>query len=106
MTTRSGAHRKAQRRLAGRGGRTEFPIPGRRRLDVKVGNRAVEIERSGQPPRISAALSRLRSQRNALKELRVPQRDLDKAAQIARKARMNVQVKNLSGTRRRQVKRA
>ena len=101
---RSGAHRRAQARVARPGGRTEVPISGRRRLDVKKGNRAVEIERSGQPSRINAALSRLRTQRNALRELRVPQRDLDKATGLARETGLKMQVKNLAGTRRRIVK--
>ena len=64
---RSNAHKATQARLAGRRGKTELPISGGRRLDVKKGNRATEIERSGQPTRIKAAISRLRTQRNALK---------------------------------------
>ena len=101
---RSSAHQKAQRKLAGTTGRTEVPISKRRRLDVKTGNKAIEIERSGQTARLNAAISRLRTQRNALKELRVPQPDLNKAADLAKASGLKMRVKNLSGTRSRILK--
>ena len=101
---RSSAHQRTQRKLAGTKGKTEVPISRGRRLDVKKGNRATEIERSGQPVRIKAAISRLRTQRNALKELRVPQPDLNKAADLAKASGLKMRVKNLSGTRSRILK--
>jgi len=97
-------HTKITRKVAGPRGQTEVPIPGRRRLDVKKPNVAIEIERSADPARIRAALGRLRTQRNAPKQLRVPQPNLDRAAEIAKRARLNVTVKNLSGTKRRTVR--
>ena len=100
----SKAHPRAQARLAGSRGKKEVPISRGRRLDAKKGNLAVEIERSGQPARLKAAISRLRTQRNALKELRVPQRDLDKAAALASAVGPKMKVQNLSGTRTRIVK--
>ena len=101
---RSSAHQRTQRKLAGTKGKTEVPISRGRRLDVKKGNRATEIERSGQPARIKAAISRLRTQRNALKELRVPQHDLDKATGLAKDSGLKMKVKNITGTRSRALK--
>ena len=97
-------HRRITRRQAGRRGRTEVPIPGGRRLDVRKPGEAGEVERSGNPQRIAQALSRLKTQRNVRKVLLVPQRDLDKAKDIAEKMKMNVLIQNLSKTRRRIVK--
>ena len=96
-------HTRTTRRLAGPKGKREVPIPGRRRLDVKKGNLALEVERSSNPQRIRQAISRLRSQPNARKELRVPQNNLDKATEIAREVGTPLTLKNLGGTRRRRV---
>lgn len=96
-------HTRITRRLAGPKGKREVPIPGRRRLDVKKGNLALEVERSSNPQRIRQAISRLRSQPNARKELRVPQNNLDKATEIAREVGTPLTLKNLGGTRRRRV---
>jgi hypothetical protein len=79
------------------------PIAGGRRLDVKKGNTAIEIERSPNPGRIRAALKRLQNQPNARKELRVPQPNLDRAAEIAGDAGIKLTVTNLSGTKRKTV---
>lgn len=96
-------HTRITRRLAGSKGRREVPTGGRRRLDVKKGSLAQEVERSSNPTRIRKAISRLQSQRNARKELRVPQTNLDKATEIAKQVGTPLTVKNLSGTRRRRV---
>jgi len=71
---------------------------------VRKPGEAGEVERSGNPQRIAQALSRLKTQRNVRKVLLVPQRDLDKAKDIAEKMKMNVLIQNLSKTRRRIVK--
>lgn len=97
-------HSRITRREAGKRGRTEVPIAGRRRLDVRKPGEASEVERSGNPRRIAQALSRLKTQRNARKVLLVPQRDLEKAKEVAEKMNMNVLIQNLSKTRRRIVK--
>lgn len=84
----------------GKAARTEVPIPGRRRLDAIRGNNVIEVERSGDPKRLDKALDRLKTQSNKKKFLRVPQKDMEKALQRARKKNMNVTVTNLSKTKR------
>lgn len=97
-------HKRIQGRVAGRTGRQEVPIRGGRRLDVKRGHRATEIERSGTRAGIQKSLSRLKSQKGVKRELLVPQKDLDKAKELARKKDMSVLIQNLSRSRRRIVK--
>ncbi|TET46249.1 hypothetical protein E3J62_04775 [candidate division TA06 bacterium] len=105
MAKRS-THRRIQGRIAGRTGRREVPIKGRRRLDVKKGHRATEIERSGSRAGIQKSLSRLKTQKGVKRELLVPQKDLSKAKEIAQKKDMTVLIQNLSRSRRRIVKRS
>jgi hypothetical protein len=93
-------HTQLKRRAAGPSGTTEKRQRGRTRLDARRGGIATEIERSG---RIAPALNRLAKETNARKILRVPQNDLDRAAQLARKKDINVTITNLKGTRRRRV---
>lgn len=81
--------------------RREIPIRGRRRLDMKFGRIAREEERSGSRQRIRAAISRLKTQRNAKKELGVPQWDMQKTIEEVRKSRVNITVTNLTRTKRR-----
>ncbi len=100
MAGKQSRHTQLQRRAAGPRGRTEKPQRGRTRLDAAPKGKAIEIERSG---RIKPALARLRKETTARKELRVPQKDLDHATEVARRAGINVTIKNLSGTRRRRV---
>jgi hypothetical protein len=104
MAKQQSRHTQLTRKAAGRGGRTEVPIAGGRRLDIKKPNAAIEIERSADPARIRAALQRLTTQTNIRKELRVPQPNLDRAAEIARGAGIKVTVTNLSGSKRRPVR--
>ncbi|MBU1299010.1 MAG: hypothetical protein KJ963_00960 [Bacteroidetes bacterium] len=87
---------------AGKGSaaRKEVPISGGRRLDAVRGHYAVEVERSGTKSGINAALSRLRTQTNKAKILRVPQPDMDKALQLAKQKHMNVAVTNIAKTKR------
>ena len=101
---RSNAHQRTQRKLAGIKGKTEVPISRNRRLDVKTAIKATEVERSGQPARLKAALSRLGTQKGVGRELRVPQKDMDKATDLAKASRLKkVTISNIGGTRRRQV---
>ena len=95
-------HTRTTRRLAGKTGKTEVPISGNRRLDVRKPNVAIEVERSGSTAGIERALARLRTQRTQL-ELRVPQKDLDMATRVARAQNRKLTVKNLSGTKRRRI---
>jgi len=85
----------------GNAARTEVPIPGGRRLDAIRGNSAIEVERGGTPKKIDQALSRLGTQTNKRKILRVPQSDMNLAVERAKQKNMNVTVTNLSKTRRR-----
>ena len=97
-------HTRIIRRVAGARGRTKVPISGKRKLDVKKGNVATEVERSSDPKRIGRAIARLQAQGNARKELRVPQNDLNKAVEIAKKRGAKLTIKNLKGSQRRQVR--
>lgn len=84
----------------GSAARTEVSIPRNRRLDAIRGNSAIEIERSGQTRKIDQALSRLATQVNKSKILRVPQNDMTLAVERVQKSGMNVTVTNLSKTKR------
>ena len=99
----SQSHKRAKRKAAGRNGRTEIPISGGRRLDAKNVRKATEIERSGSSKGISKAISRLKTQKNSKKELLVPNKDLDKAKEIAKKSGAKILIQNLSKSRRRFV---
>ena len=92
------------RRVAGSRGRTEAPISGKRNLDVKKGNVATEVERSSEPKRIGRAIARLQTQGSSRKELRVPQNDLSKAVEFAKKRGAKLTIKNLTGSQSRQVR--
>jgi hypothetical protein len=85
----------------GNAARTEVPISGGRRLDAIRGTTAIEVERGGTPNKIDQALSRLSTQANKQKILRVPQSDMDLAVERAKQKNMNVTVTNLSKTKRR-----
>ena len=84
----------------GNAARSEVPIPGNRRLDAIRGGTAIEVERGGTPQKIDQALSRLKTQTNKDKVLRVPQKDMPLAAERVEKKDMNVTVTNLAKTRR------
>jgi hypothetical protein len=94
------AESRSHKQGKGNAGRTEVPISKGRRLDAIRGNNAIEVERSGTSQGINAALSRLKTQANKNKVLRVPQPDMEKAADLARAKSMNVTVTNLAKTRR------
>ncbi len=87
----------------GNAARTEVPISGRRRLDAIRGHHAIEVERSGTKKGLVQSLSRLRTQRNKNKILRVPLKDMNKAIELARSKGINVTVTNMSKTRRRKA---
>lgn len=97
----SARHKALKRRLAGKRGKTEVKIRGGKRLDVKRRHTAIEVERSG---RIRQALLRLKTQKTSRKILRVPQKDLDKAAVVVKKTKTRVTVTNLKGSRRKIIR--
>jgi len=79
--------------------RKEVPISRGRRLDAVRGHYAIEVERSGAKLGINRALSRLKTQTNKRKILRVPQTDMSKAFHLARQKKMHVTVSNMKKTR-------
>ncbi len=95
------AETRAHRVGKGSAARKEVPISRGRRLDAVRGHYAIEVERSGTKSGINAALSRLRTQANKAKILRVPQPDMRKALSLARQKHMNVAVTNMAKTKRR-----
>ena len=95
----SRTHKKGK----GNAARQEVSISGGRRLDAIRGNSAIEVERGGTTQAINKALSRLKTQTNKSKILRVPQDDMDMATELARKKNMKVTVTNLSKTKRKKA---
>ena len=87
----------------GKAAQTEVPIPGNRRLDAIRGSSGIEVERSGTEAGIRRALSRLGTQTNKNKILRVPQNDMEMAAQIAQENDAHLNITNLSKTKRRRT---
>ncbi len=100
------AHRRAKRRAAGPGGRTEVPLRGKQRLDAltKGGRRATEIERSGSTAGLNSAARRLKKSGAPQKVLQVPQKDMGSAAKAMRKAGICGTIKNMGGTKRWRVR--
>lgn len=92
---------KSHKKGKGSAARKEVPISRGRRLDAIRGKFAIEVERGGDPKKVDQALSRLRTQHNKSKILRVPQKDMDMAIQQAQKKKVHVTVTNLSKTKRR-----
>lgn len=97
-------HRRVKARAAGKSGRTEVRISRKRRVDAVIGNKAVEVETSGQPKRLEMAAKRLKSSGKKQRLLVVPQTHMNKARAAFRSARTSGTVRNLSGTKRSTVK--
>ncbi len=103
--TESKSHRAAKRKAAGKGGKTEVPLSRGRRLDaLSPSGRATEVERSGNTNALQAAARRLKASKAKQRVLQVPQKDMAKAAGAMRKAKVSGTVKNMGGTKRRQVR--
>ena len=100
-------HRRAKKRAAGPGGRTEVPLRGKQRLDAltKGGGRATEVERSGSSAGLNAATQRLKKSGAQQKVLQVPQKDMGGAVKAMRKAGIGGTVKSMGGTKRWRVRR-
>jgi len=95
------AESRAHKAGKGSAARKEVHISRGRRLDAVRGHYAIEVERSGTKSGINRALSRLKTQTNRRKILRVPQSDMKKALRLARQKQMNVTVSNMAKTRHR-----
>ena len=100
------AHRRAKRKAAGRGGKTEVHLRGGQRLDAltKGGGRATEVERSGAKVRLVGAAMRLKKAGATQKILQVPQKDMRAAAAALRKVGISGTVKNMGETKRQRVR--
>lgn len=95
----SKSHKQAKSKAAGRTGRTEVAIRGKRRLDAATPMRATEIERSGRERQLVRAAQRLRDSNKPQKVLVVPQKHMAAAGKAMRRVGVAGTVKNLSGTR-------
>jgi hypothetical protein len=104
--TKSESHKRAQRKAAGGGGTTEAPLPKRRRLNAlsQGGERATEVERSGDPQALEEAARRLKDSGAAQKVLQVPDSDMSAATAAMRNLGVSGTIKNMSGTKRRSVR--
>ena len=98
------SHRRAKNKAAGKAGRTEVPLRSGKRLDARTPSRATEVERSGTSSGLAKAAQRLKESGAPQKVLQVPQKDIAKAAEAMRTAKVSGTVKNMSGTRRRSVR--
>lgn len=98
----SQSHKRAQQKAAGKKGKTEVPLPGNRRLDAETqsGNRATEVERSGNTAQLEKAANRLQASGAPQKVLQVPQSDMPKAAAAMRATKVKGTVRNIAGTKR------
>lgn len=99
------SHKSAKNSAAGKGGKTEVPLSGNRRLDALTGGgrRATEVERSGAPVLLRKAARRLRDSGANQKVLQVPQKDMPEAVEAMKTVGVPGTVKNMGGTKRRHV---
>ena len=98
------AHKKAKSKAAGKSGKTEAPLKGKRRLDAQTKKRAIEVERSGTREGLEKAAERLKDSRKPQKVLQVPQKDMPKAIEAMKAKNVKGTVKNMSGTKRKPVR--
>jgi len=96
-------HRRAKAKAAGKKGKTEVKLPGKRRLDAATKRKATEVERSGTAEGLKKAAQRLKVSKKPQKVLQVPQGHMGKATEAMRAVGIGGTVKNLSGTQRRSV---
>jgi len=103
MATQS--HKRAQSRATGRDGKKEVKLTGGKKLDAvnKSSTKATEVERSGNIKMLEKAALRLKLRRSRQKVLQVPQKDINKAAGAMKKVGTKGTVKNMTGTKRRNV---
>lgn len=97
------AHKEAKRREAGKSGKVEVPLRSGKRLDAVTQRRAIEVERSGSPTRLTHAAQKLKASGGRQHVLVVPQQHMAKAREAMRKAGVAGTVKNLAGTRAQHV---
>lgn len=98
------SHKRAKKKAAGKKGEMEKRLKGGSRLDAATLRRATEVERSGDLGPLRSAAKRLKKSGKKQKVLQVPQKDMDKAAKAMRREGVSGTVKNMSGTRRRSIR--
>ena len=101
--TESESHKRGKSKAAGKSGKTEKPIGGKRRVDAVTKIKATEIERSGSSEGLKKAAERLRDSRKRQKVLQVPEKDMKKATDAMREVGVSGTVKNMGGTKRKSV---
>jgi len=74
------------------------------RFDASTTIKVVEIERTGSPQRLEHAILKLRKSTKPQKILRVPDHDMKKAKDIAKKLGANLTITNLGKTKRASTK--
>lgn len=102
------SHKKAQGKAAGKRGKTEVLLRSGRKLDaLSQSGKATEVERSGDGRSLNAAARRLKTAKaqNLAKsvELKVPNKDMDKASDAMRGQGVKGTVSNMGGSKRRRV---
>jgi hypothetical protein len=95
-------HKRTVAREAGPKGRKEVPVRGGR-LDAATQGRAIEVERSGSPTRLTHAAQKLKASGGRQHVLAVPEQHMAKAREAMRKAGVAGTVKNLAGTKAQHV---
>ncbi len=96
----SRAHRRAQKKAAGREGQIEKTLKSGARVDAITRVRATEIERGPTRTSLVKAAERLKESRRRQKVLVVPDSRMADARKAMREVGISGTVKNLSGTRR------
>ena len=81
----------------------EKPVRGGR-LNAWTKIKAVEIERTGSTEGLKHAIEKLKGSHKPQKILRVQQKDMEKARQIAKQGRAKITITNLSKTKRTSIK--
>jgi hypothetical protein len=102
--TESESHKRAKSKAAGKSGKTEKPLRSGRRLDAATRKRAIEVERSGDSAALRKAAKRLKESGKSQKVLQVPNQDMAKAVQAMKYVGASGTVKNMSGSKRRSVR--
>ena len=78
--TESQSHKRAKSKAAGKTGKKEVLIKGKKRIDAVTKVKATEVERSGSMAGLTKAAGRLKASGKRQKVLQVPQKDMKKAA--------------------------
>ncbi len=84
-------------------GRKERPVK-KGRLDVSTRIKDVEIQRDASPQNLRHAIGKLKDSTKPQRVLRVPQKDIKKAADLAKQMRANITITNIGKTKSNKIK--